>query len=109
MKASFFVTVRTGETSTKEDYETSVESLKRLFNAILTEEAIKVYCKGDVQSLRAEMEILIEQDELTLKAVLDIEATEKIVLDKAKLTTVLRNNEFNKWGNLKVEKRAVPQ
>lgn len=108
-KAAFMITVRTGEKPTPEEYPTSAEALKQLFNSLINEESIAIYCKGDVQSLECNQEILLKDDELTLLAVLDIEASDKIVLDKAKLTQQLRNSELNKWGNLKVEKRAVPQ
>ena len=123
MRASYFVAVHTGRNYSPAEYNLAAQQLSDLMNSVLKPiETANTLFKGSVNRLHTEIEVSLEQYdagawepgdggwELALKAVIDVEGTGQLLLDKRKLSTLLRTSELNQWGTaLKIEKKAVPK
>lgn len=123
MKVSYYIGVHTGQNYSPEMYNEKAGTLLNIVMDVLNVEGqVSNIIKGPVASVHTEMDVCLEQYdagdwqlgeggwELTLKAVVDIQGTGKMSLDKGKLSTALRAHPLNEWGqSLKIEKKAVPK
>lgn len=111
MKSVYYVAVNTGKECDAEEYLEHSTKLRLLMEAVLGDEApLSTFLKGEsVTAVHSEIEVNYEECQLVSKAVLEVEATGKVTLDKAKLTSALRGSPANCWGALKIEKRSVPK
>lgn len=125
MRTSFFIALRTGQNYAPDKYQEKAGMLLNmaleLFN---TKERVAEFARGKVSSVHTEMEVSLEQYnlynpsdweatqgewELILKAVIDVEGTGRLGIDKSKLSQFLRAHPNNEWGTaLRIEKKAVP-
>jgi hypothetical protein len=61
------------------------------------------------ESCHSEIEVMIEEQELVAKAVVDVVAAHAVKLDKAKFTKIVKARaEAEEWKGLEVHKRQVP-
>jgi|Transcript_27528 hypothetical protein len=123
MKASYYVGVHTGQNFSPQDYTEKAGILLNIVLDVLnSEEHIAAIVRGTAATVHTELEVSLEQYdasdwqpgeggwELVLKAVIDLEGTGRLQLDKGKLSNMLRSHEANEWGqSLKIEKKAVPK
>ena len=122
MKTAFYVGVHTGQNYSPQEYAEKAETLLNLFtDSLNNEEHVNAIVKGIVERSHTEVEVCLESYdagdwqptsgwELVLKAVIDLEGSGKMQLDKGKLSALLRSHEANEWGqSLKIEKKAVPK
>lgn len=123
MRTSYYVGVHTGQNySPKDYYEKAGILLNMGLDVLNSEERMAAIVRGTAETVHTEAEVCLEQYdaddwrpgeggwELVLKAVIDLEGSTKLQLDKGKMSTMLRAHESNEWGpSLKIEKKAVPK
>ena len=111
---SYYLVVHTGANYATEEYAAKAGTLLNIAQDVFnTEASMEALVRGAVESVHSEIEICMEDEtdepELVLKAVIDLEGSGKLEILKTKLSAVLRGHALNEWGNMKIEKKAVPQ
>jgi hypothetical protein len=107
LKTSFFVTVVVQDSIN--DYKTEAQTMKGVLMNIFTDSVhvAEVTKQAELQSCHTEIEISVTPDEnLVARSVIDMEAENRVQIDKSALTKLIR--KAVPWKNVKIEKRAVP-
>ena len=105
MKSTYLVTLYSNVLYTLGEYQALANSLRDDLDAMFTDpEMMSVITKGaDMETCSCEADIVQDEDGMKCKCVFDFEAPTRVQFDKAKLSVMLKEKEYN-W---KVEKRAV--
>ena len=111
MLSSYFLEVRTGAYYDAAAYQEAANRLAVCTSAILndtpslntlTHSAPRTECTS-------EMEIMMDEHELVMRALVDITAPDRVTFDKGKFSKMVRSKlEIDEWPKLKVSKKAVP-
>ena len=107
MKTSYYIACYTKCKCTPEEYEEEAEKLKALFTQLLTD-TDRVYAMTHTEkltSVHSELQVSHESAGLVGKCVVDIEAPERVQLDKSRLSVFLKAN--SRWPSMRVEKKGV--
>ena len=107
LKTSFFVTVVVQDSIN--DYKTEAQTMKGVLMNIFTDSVhiAEVTKQAELQSCHTEIEISVTPYEnLVARSVIDMEAENRVQIDKSALTKLIR--KAVPWKNVKIEKRAVP-
>jgi len=92
MKTSYYIACYTKCKCTPEEYEEEAEKLKALFTQLLTD-TDRVYAMTHTEkltSVHSELQVSHESAGLVGKCVVDIEAPERVQLDKSRLSVFLK-------------------
>ena len=108
MKSSYYVAMKTNELSPLERYAEEAGALLELFRSIFTDDALirTLTHNAELTAFATEVEVSHTDDGLVAAAVVDIESTKRVGLDKSKLAAMLKSRCV--WQKAKVEKRALP-
>jgi len=107
MKTSYYIACYTKCKCTPEEYAEEAEKLKELFTQLLTD-TDRVYAMTHTEkltSVHSELQVSHESAGLVGKCVVDIEAPERVQLDKSRLSVFLKAN--SRWPSMRVEKKGV--
>ena len=108
MKTSFYIcaTSKAAAGNDVTEYIASAGEMKDAFEHVLTDtETMSTILKGAILTCHTQAEIGWEDDCLSGKAVIDIEAEGKCTLDKTKLSAALKKNL--QWKDVKIEKKTM--
>ena len=108
---SFFIHVSTGTDYDRATYDAAAGRLTGVVVNVLSHSKAIDDLTGNVTraACHADIEVSLEDHELTVKAVVDIESESKVKFDKGKFTRMLKEQDAAiEWPKLKVAKRAVP-
>lgn len=108
MKTSFYIsaTSKAGAGNDVSEYIASSAEMKGAFEHVFSDtETMTAMLKGAILSCHTQAEIGYEDENLTGKAVIDIESEGKCALDKTKLSAALKRNL--QWKDVKIEKKTL--
>jgi hypothetical protein len=106
-KTSFFVSLSTPQTFGAAEYPEQASLMANVFTSIFADsEKMRVLTKKvPLTCCHTEVEVS-QQSGLIGRAVVDLESTVRVGLDKTKLSQMLKSSAA--WSEMKVEKRLVP-
>ena len=113
--SSYFIAVHTGADYTSDTYDAAAGHLANLLTTLLGDRAVidQLTHNATLDSCTSEVEIMLEASEdgreLVGQAVVDILSSQKLKMDKAKLSKLVKAHaNAAMWPKMRVEKRLVP-
>lgn len=109
MKSCYYIAVRTREQLDPSRYVSEAGKMVNVLNDVFgaRDKILALTKNAELESCHCEVEVSHEDDGLVGKCVVDIEAPNRVLLDKTKLSSLLKAT--SNWPNMKLEKRQVVQ
>lgn len=107
-KTSFYIALSTPQVFESGEYEEQAELMASMFSSIFSDvDKISILTKAvELTSCDTNVEVSQCETGLVARAVIDVESTVRVTLDKTKLSQMLKKD--SPWSDMKVEKRLVP-
>ena len=108
---SFYLALHTGKDYDSESYDEAAGNLLNLFTSIVSDRAALASLTHDspITGASTEIEVMMEENELVAKAVLDLQCEEKVKFDKGRFTKLVRAHASTAWPQMKIVKKAVAE
>lgn len=113
---SYWIGINTGTDYKPGDYDDAAGTLVNLLasllsdNKVITQITHAAHVDGAVADIEVGMEATPMGRELVCKAVLDVTAPERVQLDKAKLSKLIKSHpDAELWPHMSVTKKRVPR
>ena len=107
MRSSFYIAFNTRELYDPDQYSSEAGKLVNALQQLLgdSESIASITKPNNLTACNTEVEIAEDDEGLVAKCVVDIEAPNRVQIDKSKLSALFKSSTH--WSRVKIEKRAV--